>query len=433
MQDRIVQVWNEFSANAMSWATDPRSWPEFALLIAALVVALLIARYLRSFLVTRLSTKDDEIGILADAKRLVMIIVPLILPVTAYLCLAIGEEITRSIFDSSAVIGFGKRAVFAFAAYVLVRDIIKALLLKFLGKYFLLPVMALYVLGLDQTVFQFLEDTNVTIGNIGFSLLQVFNGIVFGTLLFWLGGWSNSQSSRLIERQEDMNIPTKQLATKAAEFAIYFTLFLLLMSILGIPLSGLAVLSGAIGVGLGFGLQKIAANYVSGIILLLEAQATVGDFVELDGGESGTIHKMTARAVILLTYDGKLIVVPNEDFITTRIVNWSDAGSGNRYEANFSVSYKTDINKVPPLIEAAVSKAPFVLQDPEAPDCELRGFGDSGIDFAVEFWAEGIDDGKNKYESDVLFIIWNALKDAGIEIPYPHRVVEIKGGDIPST
>jgi small-conductance mechanosensitive channel len=200
------------------------------------------------------------------------------------------------------------------------------------------------------------------------------------------------------------------------------------MNIMGINLGSLAVLGGAIGVGLGFGLQKIASNFISGVILLVEGQATVGDYVELDGGEAGTIIKMTARATFLETFDGRWIVVPNEDFITTRVVNYSDSGSANRLEANFSVSYDTDINLVPAIVEAAVAKHPGVLDAPEPPDCELRGFGDSGIDFVVEFWVNGIDDGKNKYTSDVLFLVWNALRDNGIEIPYPHRVIEIKGG-----
>jgi len=137
---------------------------------------------------------------------------------------------------------------------------------------------------------------------------------------------------------------------------------------------------------------------------------------------------MTARATILETYDGRWIVVPNEDFIITRVVNYSDSGSANRYEADFSVSYDTDINLIPDIVEKAVAKHKDVLDTPFLPDCELRGFGDNGIDFAVEFWVEGIDDGPNKYTSDVLFLIWNALKDNNIEIPYPQRVVEIKGG-----
>jgi small-conductance mechanosensitive channel len=198
------------------------------------------------------------------------------------------------------------------------------------------------------------------------------------------------------------------------------------MSIMGIDLTAVAVLGGALGVGIGLGLQQIAANFVSGIILLLEGQTTVGDYVELDGGEKGTIVKMTARACILETFDGKWIVVPNEHFITTRVVNYSDQGSANRYEALFSVSYETDINIVPDIIERAVSKLPFVLQAPDGPDCELRGFGESSVDFAVEYWVAGIDDGKNKYGSPVLFAVWNALKEAGIDMPYPHRVVELR-------
>ena len=131
---------------------------------------------------------------------------------------------------------------------------------------------------------------------------------------------------------------------------------------MGIDLTAVAVLGGALGVGIGLGLQQIAANFVSGIILLLEGQTTVGDYVELDGGEKGTIVKMTARACVLETFDGKWIVVPNDHFITTRVVNYSDQGSANRYEAAFSVSYDTDINRVPEIIEPAVAALPFVLQ-----------------------------------------------------------------------
>ena len=229
-----------------------------------------------------------------------------------------------------------------------------------------------------------------------------------------------------------MRPATRQLAEKAAEIAIFGVALLVFLNIMGIPLTSLAVLTGAIGVGLGFGLQKIASNVISGVILLLEGQATVGDYVELDGGEAGKIIRMTARAIILETFDGRWIIVPNEDFIVTRVINYSDAGSANRLEAPFSVSYDTDINRVPGIVEAAVAAHPKVLGGDRAPDCELRGFGESGVDFAVEFWVNGLDDGPNKFTSDVLFLIWNALKAEGIEIPYPHRVVELKGAAAPT-
>ncbi|MEL6947100.1 MAG: mechanosensitive ion channel protein MscS, partial [Pseudomonadota bacterium] len=125
-------------------------------------------------------------------------------------------------------------------------------------------------------------------------------------------------------------------------------------------------------------------------------------------------------------FDGRWVVVPNEDFIVGRVTNYSDSGSANRYDVSFSVSYDTDINRIPAIVEAAAASHPQVLDTPEPPDCELQAFGDSGVEFVVEFWVSGIDDGKNKFRSDVMFLIWNALKEHEIEIPFPQRVVHMK-------
>lgn len=412
---------------ALSWLLSPAAWSQFALLVLAYLMAVLVARRLRPVLTRQITPAQDAEGVVADSRRFAVIFLPLLLPLLAYGFTAIGETLVRSLFDSGAVIAFGKRVFLFLAARRLVRDIIHDPFLKLLGRYVLLPVAALYMFGVLDDVLAALTALTVTFGNISISAMALIRGIIAGSILFWLGGWSTRQTSQFIDAQEQMRPSVRQLVGKAIEFAIFAAAFLLLLNIMGINLGALAVLGGAIGVGLGFGLQKIASNFISGVILLIEGQATVGDYVELDGGESGKIVKMTARAAILETFDGRWIVVPNEDFITTRVTNFSDSGSANRYEAPFSVSYDTDINLIPPLIEAAVSKHPEVLDAPYPPDCELRGFGDSGIDFAVEFWVNGLDDGPNKYTSDVLFLIWNALKEAGVEIPYPQRVVEIKG------
>ncbi|MDA7425185.1 mechanosensitive ion channel family protein [Thalassococcus lentus] len=411
---------------ASGWLLSPAAWSQFALLLAAFVLAWLLTKRLRPVLERILTPDASSTSILSTIRRFVLIFVPLLLPLLAWIFTGIGEQVTRSLFGSGAVIAFGKRVFLFIAARILVREIISEPFLKVLGRYILLPIMALYTLGILDDSITRLNEMTISLGNISFSVMALIRGVIAGSLLFWLGRWSNDQTGSYISRQEEMRPATRQLAQKAAELGIFGIAFLLLMSIMGIPLTSLAVLSGAIGVGLGFGLQKIASNYISGVILLLEGQATVGDFVELDNGEAGTIVQTTARAMILETFDGRWIVVPNEDFITTRVVNYSDQGSANRYEVDFSVSYNTDINLVPDIIEAAVSKHPEVLQKPYPPDCELRGLGDSGVDFAVEFWVNGLDDGKNKYTSDVLFLVWNALKDNGIEIPYPHRVIEMR-------
>ncbi|WP_457645021.1 mechanosensitive ion channel family protein [Profundibacter sp.] len=413
---------------AQGWLLSPAAWSQFGLLVAAFLLALVVSRKLSPILTKAITPPDGQTSYLAQARRFVLMFLPLLLPLLAYAFTGIGEQITRSLFGSGAVIAFGKRVFLFLAARALVRDIITDSFLKMLGKYILIPAMALYALGLLDDLTAYLSATVISLGNISFSIMALVRGVIAGSILFWLGRWSNDQSAALISKQEEMRPATRQLAVKATEITIFGVAFLLLMNIMGISLTSLAVLGGAIGVGLGFGLQKIASNFISGVILLLEGQATVGDYVELDGGEAGTIIKMMARATILETYDGRWIVIPNEDFITTRVVNYSDSGSANRYEAPFSVSYDTDINKVPAIVEAAVAKHKDVLDKPFPPDCELRGFGDSGVDFAVEFWVNGIDDGENKFTSDVLFLVWNALKENNIEIPYPQRVVEIKGG-----
>ncbi|WP_322867112.1 mechanosensitive ion channel family protein [Aquicoccus sp. G2-2] len=413
---------------AKDWLVSPAAWSQLGLLIVAWLAAWLVARKLRPALTTLITPVEAQQNIIARARRFVLLFAPLLLPLLAYAFTGLGESVTRSLFGSGAVIAFGKRLFLFVAARALVREIIHDPFLKMLGRTVLIPIMALYVLGLLEPVSEHLTNTVVQLGNISFSAMALVRGLIAGALLFWFGRWSNDQSTAFIQKQQEMRPATRTLAQKAAEITIFGIAFLLLMNIMGISLTSLAVLGGAIGVGLGFGLQKIASNFASGVILLLEGQATVGDYVELDGGEAGTIVKMMARATILESFDGRWIVVPNEDFITTRVVNYSDAGSANRYEAPFSVSYDTDINQVPALIEKAVSALPFVLSEPDTPDCELRGFGDSGVDFCVEFWVNGIDDGKNRFTPQVLFAIWNALKEHDIEIPYPHRVVEIRNG-----
>jgi small-conductance mechanosensitive channel len=424
--ERLKDWLQQASDTALGWLSSPAALSQFGLLILAYVVARLLARRFSPLIDKALTPKPEATHVLARLRRFALQFLPLLLPLLAYALTAVGEGLTRATFGSGEVIAFGKRVFLFLAALALVRQVLPPGFLKLMGRYVLLPVMALHALGVLDDVTAHLDAAQVNLGNIQFTVLALIRGLIAGALLFWLGGWSNRQSAGYIKAQPDLRPATRELAIKASEVAIFGAAFLLLMSIMGIDLTAVAVLGGALGVGIGLGLQQIAANFVSGIILLLEGQTTVGDYVELDGGEKGTIVRMTARACILETFDGKWIVVPNEHFITSRVVNYSDQGSANRYEALFSVSYETDINKVPAIVEAAVAKLPFVLQAPDGPDCELRGFGESSVDFAVEYWVSGIDDGKNKYGSPVLFAIWNALKEAGIEMPYPRRVVELR-------
>lgn len=408
---------------ALDWLTSPAAWSQFALLVVAWQAARLLARRITPRLTRLLTPAEGATHLLAPAMVFLRGFLPLLMPLFAWVFTAIGEELTRSLFGSGAVIAFGKRVFLFMAARLLVQEVLTDRFLRMMGRYVLLPVMAVYTLGLLDVVSERLAGIRVELGDIRFTLLGLIRGAIAGALLFWAGSWSNHRSESYIKRQEELRPATRELASKAAQILIFGTAFLLLMSIMGIDLTAIAVLGGALGVGIGLGLQQIAANFVSGVILLLEGQTTVGDYVELDDGQGGTIIRMTARACILQTIDGRWIVVPNENFITSRIVNFSDAGSAHRYEVEFTVSYDTDLHRIPPLIEAAVGALPFVLTKPEPVECELRSFGDSAVVFGVEYWVNGIEDLTDKFRSRVLFAIWDALKSEGIEIPFPQRVV----------
>jgi len=423
---KLISYADEGWQMALGWMTSPAAWSQFALLVIAWLLAILASRKLAPKIERLLTPKPDHRRLLPVILQFILRFLPILLPLLAYGFTALGEAFTRSVFGSGAVIAFGKRIFLFLAARLFVQHVLRDPFLRLLGRYVLIPVAAIYALGLLPPVSVWLESLTIEMGNITFSVMALVRGLIAGSLLFWLGSWSNRQSADYIKAQEELRPATRELAAKAAELVIFGAAFLLLLQIMGINLTTIAVLGGAVGVGIGLGLQQIAANFISGIILLIEGQTTVGDYVELDGGERGTIVRMTARACILETFDGRWIVVPNEHFITTRVVNYSDQGSANRYEAPFSVSYDADIEQIPAIIESAVAALPFVLAEPDGPDCELRGFGESSVDFAVEYWVNGIDDGKNKYMSQVLFAVWRALKDAGVEMPYPHRVIEMR-------
>lgn len=293
-----------------------------------------------------------------------------------------------------------------------------------------MPIAILQVFGLLGSVTAFLDTIDMQVGDINVSLYDLGRVLVFGSFLFWLGRISNKVGQQLIRNQEDFHISTREVLAKLFEVATFVIVFILLLQVMGINLTALAVFGGAVGVGLGFGLQSIASNFISGIIILLDRSITVDDYIQLEDGRSGTIRELNMRSAILETYDGKDIMVPNEQFITTNFVNWTHKNKKQRYPIEFTVAYNTDLDLLFNVIREAVASHPRVLSGDdlpieERPDAEIAGFGDSGINILVEFWMEGIDDGKNRVGADLLHMIWNVLKENNIEIPYPQREIRV--------
>lgn len=309
---------------------------------------------------------------------------------------------------------------------IFVKHQFAASLFKWVG----LPILLLHLLGLLPTVIKALEEISIEIGNISISAYGVTRVLIFGSFLFWLGRASNNFGKAVIRKQASLDVPTKEVFSKLFEVGLFCIVMLLLLNIMGVNLTTLAVFGGAVGVGLGLGLQSIASNFISGIIILLDRSLTVGDFVELDDGQKGFVREFRMRYAVLETYDGKDILVPNEKFISSLMVNWTHKDPKQRYRVDFSVPYATDIRSMVELIKAAVAEHEQVISGldvpfEERPDCEIDSFGDSGINMFVEFWMYGIDDGKNRVGGDLLLTILETLRENGIEMPFPQREVKI--------
>lgn len=286
------------------------------------------------------------------------------------------------------------------------------------------------LLGFLDGAIATLERASITVGTVDISAYDAVRVAVFGSLLFWIGRLSSRTGRGLINRQTRLDRRTRELASKLLEVTIFLVIALLLLQIIGVDLTALAVFGGALGVGIGFGLQAIAANLISGIIIQLDRSVSIGDYLELEDGRAGVVRELNMRSTTLETFDGKDIVVPNEKLIVETFTNWTHKDKRQRYRVDFSVAYHSDIRKLVEIIKRVVASHPRVFSGEdvvfeERPDCEIDSFGDSGINMFVEFWMEGIDDGKNRVGGDLLLMILEALQEHGFEIPFPQREVRM--------
>lgn len=429
----------------MQWLIDrvgPAWWeaqtflgsPEFYAQIGVIIVALAVAWTLATFCKTRVKLFRDEPqpGTLFEFRNRLHGGHSILLPVMAAIVLGIATPISAIVIGEAWLVRAAQGVTFVALVYSLASHFIKNTTVIFILKWIGIPIALLFAVGWLDNVTGHLDSVTLEIGNIRISLYAVLRTFIFGALLFWLGRVSNAAGQRIIRTQSALDTSTREVVAKLFEIGIFVVMFLLLMNVMGIDLTALAVFGGALGVGLGFGLQQIASNFISGIIILLDRTITIGDFIELEDGRTGTLRELTMRSATLETFDGKDIMVPNERFITTTFVNWTHNNQKQRYSLNFQVAYKTDLDALFPIVREIVASHPKVLSGDnlplaERPDAEIESFGDSGINILVEFWMEGIDDGDNRVGADLLMMIWTALKTNGIEIPFPQRELRVLG------
>ena len=355
----------------------------------------------------------------------------LVFPTLSVLLLGVAIESSDALIQESWLIRIGQGIAVVFFLYRLISDFVENSIVSALFTWIIIPVATLRVFGWLDDVSLFLDAFSLEVGTIRISLLSLGRTLIAGVLLFWLGGISSTVGKQAIRNRQALDVGTREVITKLFQIGLFVVIFLLLLGAMGINLTALAVFGGALGVGLGFGLQQIAANFISGLIILIDRSITIGDYVEFDDGRAGKIRELNMRSAILETFDGKDVMVPNEQFITLSFVNWTHKNKKQRYSLEFSVSYDTELHEMLRLVKDAVASHPKVLSGPdlpteEQPDAEISSFGDSGVNILVEFWMEGIDDGENRVGADLLMIIWDVLKANNIEIPFPQRDIRIR-------
>lgn len=315
-------------------------------------------------------------------------------------------------------------AAVVFLLYRAIKTFLPNPLFQKLALWIVIPLAVLMVFGFYDNLIEALKGTTLmTMGDTPITAMTMVRLAIFGSIFFYLGNFSNAKGQNAIRSQESLDAGVREIAAKLFQIALFVIMFILILSSAGIPLSGLVVIFSAVGLGIGFGLQPIAANFISGLIILFDRSVKVGDFVNMEGDQFGRVKAINMRSTTVATADGKDIIVPNTSFTENAYENWTHDSPLQRYEVDFSVAYNTDLDALVPIVRDAVLEHEDVLDEPDLPSVEFRTFGDNGINMCVEFWCMGVDDGPNKFTSDVGFIIWRTLKAHKIEIPFPQRVI----------
>lgn len=288
--------------------------------------------------------------------------------------------------------------------------------------------VTLHLTGLTGSVAGFLDSLALSIGDLRLSALTVLKALVVtGLMISGARILSRTIAGRLA-MNEDISPTMRVLTAKLLQVVLFSLAVIVGLKAVGFDLTGLAVFSGAVGVGLGFGLQKVVSNLVSGVIILLDKSVKPGDVISL-GDTFGWIEELGARYVSVVTRDGKEYLIPNEDLVTGQVVNWSHSNDLVRLDLNFGASYGDDPHEVSRLAIEAAMTVGRVLRD-RKPVCWVTGFGDSSVDYVLRFWIADASTGLTNVRGQVFLALWDAFKQAGVSIPFPQREVRVMNDEI---
>lgn len=285
-------------------------------------------------------------------------------------------------------------------------------------------IAALNILGYLSPVVVYLDKTKLDFGQTSISLYAIVSSLFSIAIFLWIAFALIKLVDNILKNSKNITLSASALLSKTFKFALVATAIIFGLGTVGIDLTAFAVLGGAIGVGIGLGLQKIFSNFISGFILLLDKSIKPGDTINVEGSY-GRVETLSAHYVSVITRDGIEHLIPNEEMIINRVENWSYSHDNLRLRIPVGVHYKSDVNKAIELCLEAAAEVDRVMKMPQSV-CLLKGFGDNSVDLEIRIWIRDPMNGCSNIKSKVLLGVWNKFHENNIEIPYPQRDLHLR-------
>ncbi len=417
----VADLWNDivawFAANV--FVLDNAI--QVGLTFVTLLTAVLIARRVRPLL-ARLETEDGY-------RRVVRLVSPLLLALIWLVLQWICMSAVASLSWPDRVLESVATLIAAWIAIRLATQVVTQPLWATLIAWVAWSIAALNILNLLRPVMGILDAVGIDIGGEGgfrISLLTIAQSTLALAVLISLAVYLTGVLDARISGSRTLSPSLQVLFSKSLKIVLIGLAILISLQSVGIDLTALAVFGGAIGLGVGFGLQKVVSNLISGVILLVDKSIKPGDVIAV-AGTYGWVTALGGRYVSIVTRDGIEHLIPNETLISERVENWTHTDSQTRLKIDFGVHYRSNVREVIGLAVEAARSVPRVLEIPE-PKCLLIEFGDSSVNFQLRIWIADAHNGVQNVKSEVMLALWDKFQEHGVEIPYPQRDVHIREG-----
>lgn len=420
MNNEIQLIWQEIQADMN---TPVVLW-QLAIIVAAVVTAWMINGALRQY-VMRHAPEHWKLAI-GGINRVLF-------PLTS-LVFVLSSQLILSGWQHTSLLQLASRLLLAMAAIRLIVYFMRYVLpsggwlkaLESVIAWSIWGALALHLTGVLPQLMQGLEDMRFNIGKNQVNLLLVLQALLTVIVTIFIALWLSRLLENRLMRAEHVNVNLRVILTKLIRIVLLFVATLIALSAVGLDITLLSVFGGALGVGLGFGLQRIASNYVSGFIILLDKSMQIGDVITADG-HYGVVSDLRTRYLVLRKLDGTEVIIPNETLIVNSVINHSFSDHKARVQMPVQISYDSPLELAMRLISDIAVQHPRVLKVPE-PAVHINGFGESGIDLMLSIWIPDPEEGSASLQSEIYLDIWRAFQENNISIPYPQREVRILKG-----